>query len=87
MSPRTARTHRLPEPLMSQSNFFYAARTKICLASHRLAGATWQGASLLSDVAFQTMTASLVGGMLLMAAACSMYAIAIALLHLDGIPR
>jgi hypothetical protein len=71
---------------MSQSHFFYAARTKICRASHRLAGAIWLGASFLSDVAFQTMTASLVCGMLLMAAACSMYVIAVALLHL-GIPR
>ena len=71
---------------MSQSQFFYAVTTKICRASHRLAGAIWLGASFLSDVAFQTMTASLVGGMVLMAAACAMYAVAVALLHL-GIPR
>lgn len=71
---------------MSQRNLIYAVRRRICHASHRLAGASWQGASFLSDVALQTMTASLVGGMLLMAAACSMYAIAMALLHVDGIP-
>jgi len=72
---------------MLQSNLFLAARTKISRASHRLAGASWQGASFLSDVALQTMTASLVGGMLLMAAACSMYAVAMVLLHMDGIPH
>ncbi|MBV8158585.1 MAG: hypothetical protein JO278_13050 [Dyella sp.] len=72
---------------MSQSTLFLAARAKICRASYRLAGASWQGASFLSDVALQTMTASLTGGMLLMAAACSMYAISMVLLHLDSIPR
>jgi hypothetical protein len=71
---------------MSQRTFFKTARTKISRASHRLAGASWQSASFLSDVALQTMTASLVGGMLLMAASCSMYAIAMALLHVNSIP-
>lgn len=55
-------------------------------ASSRLADATWQGASFLSDVAIQTTTASIVGGVVLMAAACSMYAIAMAL-RVDGIPN
>jgi len=72
---------------MSQSTIFLTARMRVCRASYRLAGASWQGASFLSDVALQTMTASLVGGMLLMAAACSMYAISMALLHVDSIPR
>jgi len=73
--------------MMSQSTFLFAVRTKICRASSRLAGASWQGAWFLSDVALQMMTASLVGSMLLMTAACSMYAISMALQHLDSMPR
>ncbi|WER50658.1 hypothetical protein CupriaWKF_30280 [Cupriavidus sp. WKF15] len=61
-----------------------ASLAELHRASHWLVGASWQAASFFSDVALQMMTASTVGIMLLMAAACSMYAIATALLHLDG---
>ncbi|MFS8975385.1 hypothetical protein PO002_12870 [Cupriavidus necator] len=72
---------------MSHDAFLIAARTRISCASRQLAGASWQGASVLSDFALQMMTASIIGSMLLMVVACSMYVMAIALLRGDGVVR
>ncbi|CAG2151020.1 hypothetical protein LMG31506_04347 [Cupriavidus yeoncheonensis] len=69
---------------MSQSPFPSASLADLRRTSHRLVGASWQAAAIFSDVALQMMTASIVGSMLLLAAAYSMYAIATALLRLDG---
>ncbi len=55
-------------------------------ASYRLARSSWRGASDLSVLAVQTMPASVVGAVLLMTLACSMYLIALALVRVDGAP-
>lgn len=53
----------------------------------RLAWASWRGASVLSVMAVQTMPASVVGAMLLMTLACSLYLIAMVLVRVDGVQR
>jgi len=70
---------------MSPNVFPSAARVRLRRASRRLASAGWQGASTLSDIALQTMTASIIAGMLLMSAACVMYVVTLALLYADTV--
>ncbi|KJK24740.1 hypothetical protein UB46_08555 [Burkholderiaceae bacterium 16] len=72
---------------MMQRTFPIAAGKRIGRASYRLATASWRSASFLSVMATQTMTASMVGALLLMTLACSLYAIGMGLGHVGGILR
>jgi hypothetical protein len=73
--------------MMSQSTYSSAAKARLRRASHRLASVSWRGESLLSDIALQTMTASISASMLLMAAACAMHVITLTLIRADTLLR
>ncbi|MDF3887342.1 MULTISPECIES: hypothetical protein [Cupriavidus] len=72
---------------MMQRTFLIAAGKRIGRASHRLAAASWRSASFLSVTATQAMTVSMVGALLLLTLACSLYAIGMGLGHVGGVLR